>query len=90
LAWLRQEENQYLSTPPLEARELSSDLQQLIGYSMAQYALGYYTPPGGPDESTDIADPQDAVRSPSGAFQTVGSPESLQNLEKQIGGKLRT
>ena len=90
LAWLRQEENQYLSTPPHQARDLNSDLQQLIGYSMGQYALGYFTPPGGPGESADIADPQDAVRSPSGAFQTVGSPESLRNLEKQIGGKLRT
>ncbi len=87
LGWLRQEENQYLSTPPHQARDLNSDLQQLIGYSMGQYALGYFTPPGAPGESADIADPQDAVRSSSGAFETVGSPESLRNLEERIAGK---
>ena len=43
LGWLRQEENQYLSCPPEIARTLDPELQALIGYSMGQYALGYYT-----------------------------------------------
>ena len=48
LGWLRQEENQYLTCPPELAKDLPRDLQELAGYSMGQYALGYYTPPGGP------------------------------------------
>ena len=48
LGWLRQEENQYLSSPPEMAKTLSPELQQLAGYAMGQYALGYYTPPGAP------------------------------------------
>jgi ectoine hydroxylase-related dioxygenase (phytanoyl-CoA dioxygenase family) len=37
-AWLRQEENQYMSCPPDIARAV-------LGYTMANYALGYYAPP---------------------------------------------
>ena len=61
LGWLRQEENQYLSTPPELAREVSEDLQELIGYSLGQYALGYYTPPGAPGEHHNLAPPQYAL-----------------------------
>ena len=42
LGWLRQEENQYLSCPPEVARELPIELAQLMGYSRAAYALGYF------------------------------------------------
>lgn len=45
LGWLRQEENQYLSCPPEIAREMSPDLQELMGYTMGTYALGYYSNP---------------------------------------------
>ena len=45
LGWLRQEENQYLTCPPELAKNLSPELQQLAGYAMGQYALGYYTHP---------------------------------------------
>ena len=45
LGWLRQEENQYLSCPPEMAKDLSPGLQELLGYTMMNYALGYYTPP---------------------------------------------
>jgi ectoine hydroxylase-related dioxygenase (phytanoyl-CoA dioxygenase family) len=41
LAWLRQEENQYLSCPPEVARTLDPALAKLVGYSRAAYALGY-------------------------------------------------
>jgi ectoine hydroxylase-related dioxygenase (phytanoyl-CoA dioxygenase family) len=41
LAWLRQEENQYLTVPPEVARELSDDLLRLMGYARGAYALGY-------------------------------------------------
>lgn len=61
LGWLRQEENQYLTCPPHIAQDLERPLQELIGYSMGQYALGYYTPPGGPGEHPEIVSPQYAL-----------------------------
>ena len=57
LGWLRQEENQYLSTPPELARQLEPKLQELIGYAMGQYALGYYTPPGPPGAEPETVSP---------------------------------
>jgi ectoine hydroxylase-related dioxygenase (phytanoyl-CoA dioxygenase family) len=45
LSWLRQEENQFLSCPPEVARTLAPELQELLGYTMANYALGYYSSP---------------------------------------------
>jgi ectoine hydroxylase-related dioxygenase (phytanoyl-CoA dioxygenase family) len=41
LAWLRQEENQYLSVPLDIARTLPVELLRLMGYSYGGYALGY-------------------------------------------------
>ena len=61
LGWLRQEENQYLTCPPELAKDLERPLQELIGYSMGQYALGYFTPPGGPGEHPEIVSPQYAL-----------------------------
>jgi ectoine hydroxylase-related dioxygenase (phytanoyl-CoA dioxygenase family) len=52
-AWLRQEENQYLSTPPEIARELPDDLLKLMGYDLGSYSLGYVD---------DMRHPIDAVR----------------------------
>lgn len=43
-AWLRQEENQYLTCPPEVARTYNSELQAILGYTMANYGLGYYSP----------------------------------------------
>ena len=40
-AWLRQEENQYLSVPIEVARTLDHELLKLIGYAFGAYALGY-------------------------------------------------
>ncbi len=41
LSWLRQEENQYLSTPREIAATLPVELLRLMGYSYGGYALGY-------------------------------------------------
>jgi ectoine hydroxylase-related dioxygenase (phytanoyl-CoA dioxygenase family) len=41
VSWLRQEENQYLSTPQELARELPVDLLKVMGYDRGAYALGY-------------------------------------------------
>ncbi len=48
LGWLRQEENQYLSCPPEIARTLDSALQELLGYTVGNGALGYFSPPTAP------------------------------------------
>ena len=53
LAWLRQEENQYLATPTEVARELPEPLLRLMGYAKGAYALGYVG---------DLEDPISAVR----------------------------
>ena len=44
-AWLRQEENQYMTCPPELAAKLGPELRALIGYTMGHFALGYYAPP---------------------------------------------
>ena len=62
LGWLRQEENQYLSCPPEIAREFSAEMQDMLGYTMGQYAMGYFTPPTGPGEQPECVSPAFAVR----------------------------
>jgi ectoine hydroxylase-related dioxygenase (phytanoyl-CoA dioxygenase family) len=59
LGWLRQEENQYLSCPPHIARTLEPELQELLGYTMGNYALGYYSEPAAhADIHSDIQPPE--------------------------------
>ncbi|MDT5197270.1 MAG: hypothetical protein QOH20_4024, partial [Mycobacterium sp.] len=41
VGWVRQEENQYLSTPIEVARTLDPDLLKLMGYQMGGLAMGY-------------------------------------------------
>ncbi len=40
-AWLRQEENQYLTVPLETARTLDPELLKIMGYARGAYALGY-------------------------------------------------
>ena len=53
LAWLRQEENQYLAVPHDLAATLPIDLLRLMGYDRGAYALGYID---------DLRDPIEAIR----------------------------
>lgn len=53
VAWLRQEENQYLSVPHEVAKTLDEPLLRLMGYAQGAYALGYID---------DLRDPIEAVR----------------------------
>ena len=53
LAWLRQEENQYLSVPLAVAQTLPVELLRLMGYSYGGYALGYVD---------DVRDPLKVVK----------------------------
>ena len=61
LGWLRQEENQYLSCPPEIAKNFDPALQDLLGYTQGEYALGYYTDPTDPTEGRDIVPPECAL-----------------------------
>jgi ectoine hydroxylase-related dioxygenase (phytanoyl-CoA dioxygenase family) len=53
LSWLRTEENQFLSCPPEVAKDLDPELQELLGYTMGNYALGYFSHP---DRVLEVAD----------------------------------
>jgi len=66
LAWLRQEENQYLACPPELACNLPEELARLIGYQQAAPGLGYVG---------DLEDPYDYITGRRRAQQTflVGS-----------------
>ena len=55
VGWVRQEENQYLSTPLDIARTLPDDLLKVMGYQMGCFALGYVR---------DFEDPMVAIREP--------------------------
>jgi ectoine hydroxylase-related dioxygenase (phytanoyl-CoA dioxygenase family) len=61
LAWLRQEENQYLSCPPHVARELDPELQGLLGYTVGNGSLGYFSALEAPDGTIDALPPEAAV-----------------------------
>tara|TARA_Y100001936_G_C16036493_1_gene648902 strand:- start:975 stop:1604 length:630 start_codon:yes stop_codon:yes gene_type:complete len=58
LGWLRTEENQYLSCPPEIAEGLDPDLQEMLGYTMGSYALGYYSDPTEVSEINDLRPPE--------------------------------
>lgn len=81
LAWLRQEENQFLSCPPEIARELPEELQDLLGYAVGSYALGYYTPPLPPGVGPECVGPEYALgRSQDG--EGLGDAEMLEAVQK--------
>lgn len=80
LGWLRQEENQYLSCPPEIARELPVELQDLLGYTVGSYALGYYTPPLPPGAGPECVGPEFALgRDKSG--EGFGDDEILKAVQ---------
>ena len=58
LGWLRQEENQYLSCPPELAKDFDPKLQELLGYTQGEYALGYYSDPLDESGSKEILPPE--------------------------------
>jgi ectoine hydroxylase-related dioxygenase (phytanoyl-CoA dioxygenase family) len=61
LGWLRQEENQFLSCPPQIARDLEPALTDLLGYTMGNYALGYYSHPEMVEGLPDTLPPEVAL-----------------------------
>jgi len=83
LGWLRQEENQYLSCPPEIARDLPAPLQDLLGYRLGSYALGYYSPPLPPGEGPEIVGPEFALGR-GGEGGQLGSTDLLENLATEV------
>ena len=73
VAWLRQEENQYLSVPREVARQLPEKLLRLMGYARGAYALGYVD---------DLRDPIEVVR-PELARDGLGELERAQEKVRQ-------
>lgn len=86
LAWLRQEENQYLSCPPEIAKTLSTELQDLLGYTLGSYALGYYTPPLPPGEGPESIGPEYAVGR-EGDGEGLGNAELLKEIQNAAYNK---
>jgi ectoine hydroxylase-related dioxygenase (phytanoyl-CoA dioxygenase family) len=66
LSWLRQEENQYLSCPPEIAREFEPRLKALIGYTIGNGGLGYFSPAQPSRGHIDTLPPEAAVSKESG------------------------
>ena len=86
LGWLRQEENQYLSCPPEIARTLPKALQDLLGYTLGSYALGYYTPPLPPGQGPEAVGPEHALGADrEGA--ALGGEELLQSVIQATSGR---
>ena len=80
LAWLRQEENQFLSCPPELARTLAPELQELLGYTTGGFALGYWTKPSLRDRpGFDLQDPEEALGRPKRS-------EGFGSIEQVSGG----
>ncbi len=79
LAWLRQEENQYLSCPPEVAKTLEPEMQDLLGYTLGSYALGYYTPPLPAGAGPEATAPEHAV-----GRETPGGPLGDRELLEAI------
>lgn len=85
LGWLRQEENQYFSCPPEIAREFEPELQEMLGYTMGGYALGYYTPPLRPGEGPEVVPPEYVL----GRKGTGGSQFGTQQMRAEVSAAIR-
>ena len=72
LAWLRQEENQYLSCPPELVKNLDPELQELLGYTMGSLACGYFSESKPAGEAKEVCPPEYAIgRGPRKGMTTV-------------------
>lgn len=56
VGWVRQEENQYLTTPLEVAKTLPEDLLKLMGYQLGCFAMGYVG---------DVEDPMTVLKAPA-------------------------
>ena len=75
--WIRQQENQYLSCPPEIAKELSSELRSLIGYSKGGYVMGFYSDPNNLDGKLESVTPEKIFSDKKDKFTVLASPANL-------------
>ncbi len=80
VAWLRQEENQYLSVSPEIARTLPDPLLRLMGYARGAYALGYVD---------DVRDPLDALRGISTSGGRLGDVAAAKAQIESLRSEVR-
>jgi len=73
LAWLRQEENQYLACPQDVARTLPDPLLRLMGYARGAYALGYVG---------DLRDPLETLKPGAAKTQLGDLGDALARLRE--------
>ncbi|NNE74682.1 MAG: phytanoyl-CoA dioxygenase family protein [Acidimicrobiales bacterium] len=79
VAWLRQEENQYLSVPADIARELDDDLLRVMGYAPGAYALGYVD---------DLRDPLDVLKGTDTSRGSFGVTAEIEaKIEEQLAAR---
>jgi len=89
LGWLRQEENQYLSCPAHIAKDLDPALQELLGYTQGNYALGYFSDPESDDLGREIVPPEVALgRMPRAGVGFSLSENSQQGAADDFAGVL--
>lgn len=72
VGWVRQEENQYLSTPLELARTLDDDLLKLMGYQLGCFAIGYVG---------DVADPMSVLRDDVEQFLSIDDMQKAVSRE---------
>ncbi len=85
LGWVRQEENQYLSCPPEIAKHFEPEVRDLLGYTMATFTLGYYTPPLAPGEGPEAVSPAYAL-DPTVETGGFGGDALREAMERDILG----
>ena len=76
-SWLRQQENQYLSYPPEVAKDFSTELRSLIGYSKGGYVLGFFTDPNDTEGRFESVSPEKLFGDSKDKYGTLASPENL-------------
>ena len=75
LSWLRQEENQYISCPPDIAKTLSEDLTDMVGYTMANFALGFCSDPAKVGEISDVLSPDMVALGRPSRYEAMAADE---------------
>jgi hypothetical protein len=76
VGWVRQEENQYLSTPMEVARTLDDDILKVMGYQVGAFAMGYIR---------DFEDPLLAVRGDGDDRVALDIATMMKSAERQTG-----
>ena len=89
LAWLRQEENQYLSMPIDEARKLPRRLQELMGYDLGTVNLGFVDHKHPNDFLNGVADEGPGVLGPQELMDADNAIQRMRVSDTAAVGRTR-